>query len=307
MVRSIRRLKKFLALSAVLIFFLLLTALFTSNIGIIGSVGEGWVPLTASDLSGIPKSVIDDATQLAQQLFGNYQDKYHEFINQLLAMYLEAKDRDFVVLFNPGGWGWSSVENSLGWRSIFDGIKSELESFGYNALFLNYRRTEASLRGAIDEFVEAVTAYPSKARDLASRVEFLTSHIPDLKVIIAGESNGTVISDGVMDILRDKPRVYSIQTGPPFWSKSTMWERTLVLENNGITPDTFSRGDIPAMLWASFKALLGLAPPDENGRIFYFLCAPGHDYRWQYPDVYHQITDFLKKNFDSKSFPVEGE
>ena len=150
--------------------------------------------------------------------------------------------------------------------------------------------------------MEVITAYPSKAENLDCRVEFLTTHIPDLKVIVTGESNGTVVSDSAMNILRDNPQVYSIQTGPPFWHKNVMLDRTLVLDSNGMTRDSFSQGDIPAILWASLKALLSLSPAEEEdpGRILYFFRAPGHDYCWQYPGVYSQITNFLEHNFGFK-------
>ncbi len=102
-----------------------------------------------------------------------------------------------------------------------------------------------------------------------------------------------------MAMLQDNPRVYSIQTGPPFWHKQATTERTLVLESNGRLPDSFRNGDIFKMVITSLKALVGIPlPEDENpGRIFYFLRAPGHDYYWQYPDVNLKITDFLEKNF----------
>jgi hypothetical protein len=76
-------------------------------------------------------------------------------------------------------------------------------------------------------------------------------------------------------------------------------ERTLVLDTNGQVPDAFSGGDIPAMLFASLKALFGipLTEEEEAGRIFYFIRAPGHDYNWQYPDVNLRIADFLEENF----------
>ena len=203
-----------------------------------------------------------------------------------------------MVIFNSGGWGWNFLENSPGWRSIFSGIESELEGLGYTSLLLDYRRTEETLRGIIDEGVEMITAYPSKAENLACRVEFLTRHIPDLKIIVTGESDGTVISDSTMNLLRDNRQVYSIQTGPPFWHQNVVQERTLVLDNNGRHPDTFSRGDIPTMLWTSLGDVLGIPQSEESsGRVLFFLRAPGHDYRWQYPDVCSQITNFLEENF----------
>jgi hypothetical protein len=303
MVINIRRLGILVALTIVLLLGGLLVALSYTDVGLTDIVGASdRASLSLNDPSAVPQSVVEDATKLAQELFGDYQDKYDDFVRQLLTAYVEAKDTDVVVVFNSGGWGWNFLENSPGWYDITNGIEEELDKLGYNSVLLNYQRTREGLRGIIDEFVEVLTAYPSKAENLACRVEFLTEHNPDLKVIVAGESNGTVISDSVMNILRDNPRVYSIQTGPPFWHQNVMRERTLVLNHNGIAPDSFSQGDVPTVLWASLKALVGLAPPEEEepGRILYFFRAPGHDYRWQYPVVYSQITDFLGQNFSFK-------
>ena len=172
---------------------------------------------------------------------------------------------------------------------------------GYTSLLLNYQRTSATLRGRTEEFVEGVMQYPSKAQDLAHRVDFLTAHIPNLRVIVAGESNGTVISDSTMNILQNNPYVYSIQTGTPFWHETVMLERTLILNNNGVGPDSFSEGNIPYMIWASLKNVLGISSPVDNpGEIMHFLKAPGHDYSWQYPEVYAKITMFLESNFEPR-------
>ena len=299
---KIRKLGVLVALAAVLLLGVGLLVLPYSDVGVTVGVGTGGLPLSASDLSAVPEEVAEDAAKLAQELFGDYQEKYDEFVSELLAAYVEASDKDFVVVFNSGGWGWNFLENSSGWYDIANGIKAELDEWGYASALLNYRRTSESFRGVLDEFVEVITAYPSKAENLACRVEFLTAHNPDLKVIVTGESNGSVMSDSAMSILRDNPQVYSIQTGPPFWHKNVMLERTLVLDSNGMTPDSFSQGDIPAILWASLKALVGLSPPEEEdpGRILYFFRAPGHDYRWQYPGIYSQITNFLEQNFGFK-------
>jgi len=296
---NLRRLAILVALSAVLILGAAALFFSYSDVGVAVGVGTGGVPLSVPDLSTVPESVAEDATELAKELFEDYQEEYEDFVSQLLAAYVEAVDKDVVVIFNSGGWGWNFIENSPGWYSISTGIESELDKLGYSSLLLNYRRTAETYRGIIDEFIEVITAYPSKAENLAHRVEFLTSHIPDLKIIVTGESNGTVISDSAMNILRDNRQVYSIQTGPPFWHQNVTLDRTLVLNSNGIAPDSFAQGDVPVVLWASLKALFGLTPPEEEdpGRILYFFRAPGHDYRWQYPDVCSQITNFLEENF----------
>lgn len=301
MASKIRKLGVLVSLGAVLLLGVALLALSYTEVGSsIGVEVEEGFSLSAHDLTALPKSVVEDATRLATELFGDYKEKYEDFVSQLLAAYAEASDRDFVVVFNSGGWGWKLIDSSPGWSSIFAGIKSELDSLGYSSLMLNYQRTGESLRGRARELFEAISYYPSKAENLACRVEFLTDHIPDLRVIITGESNGAIIADSAMNVLQYNPQVYSIQTGPPFWYENAMLDRTLVLDDNGVVPDAFTEGDVPLMLWESLKTLLGLSPPEQaEGNVLGFLRAPGHDYQWRYPNVYSQVTAFLEDNFGS--------
>jgi hypothetical protein len=143
-----------------------------------------------------------------------------------------------------------------------------------------------------------VSLHPLKAKDLAGRVEFLTEHIPGLSVIVTGESNGAIMADSVMSILRDNPQVYSIQTGPPFWYTNKVKERTLVLREGGIIPDSFSSGDIFAIIAANLEVLFGFPRPvASSGNIMFFINAPGHEYWWQYPEVHTQIINFLQGHF----------
>jgi hypothetical protein len=129
-------------------------------------------------------------------------------------------------------------------------------------------------------------------------VQFLTDNIPDLKVIVAGESTGTVVTDSAMSLLQDNAQVYSIQTGTPFWHKPAALSRSLLMNSNGKTVDTFSYGNVPAMLWANLKSWLGLSSPgDSAGNILSWLRAPGHDYSWQYPGVSSEVSRFLDENF----------
>ncbi len=298
MANNLRRLAVLTTLIGVMLLAVALIALSYVEVGIANEIEPESLIYTAEDISAVPQSVAEDASRLAAEMFGNNGDRYEEFVTQLLDSYVEANDKDFIVLFNPGGWGWSFPDSSTGWRSILDGIEVELDSLGYEAVLLNFQRTSETTWGVMKEFMEAAFHYPSKTKDLACRVAFLTGHCPDLKVIVAGESNGSIVSDGAMKILQDNPQVYCIQTGTPFWHRPVTRERTLVLNSNGVIPDSFSRGDIPTMARASLKSLLGIAPEEkERGTIFNFVKAPGHYYSWRYPYVYSQITEFLEENF----------
>jgi len=300
-VRKIGNRRIAVTLAVVLPLFIVVLALSASPIAVICEIGSGGLPLSANNLSAVPQSVAEDADRLATELLGDGQEKYDDFVNQLLVAYLKAKDKDFVIVFNPGGWGWNLVERSPGWWSIFTGIESELDSSGYTSLLLNYRRTVNTLQGRVDEIVEMITGYSSKAEELANRVEFLTTHIPDLRVIIAGESLGAVISDQAMNLLADNPQVYSIQTGPPFWHDNIMLNRTLVMSDNGIVPDSFSQGDFRTIIIGNLQSFFGLSQPEDKfGTILHNVGAPGHDYWWQYPQVYSRVASFLDKNFGTK-------
>lgn len=251
--------------------------------------------VAAVDISAVPQSVADDAGKLAQELFGSGA-KYRDFYNQLVAAYAGARDKDFILLFNSGGWGVTSVKDAPGWNSIIDGITSELAGEGYHAVVLEYRRTTGSWLGRWKEVMEVFNHYPSKARELAEGVEFLTDHIPNVRVIVTGESNGTVVSDYAMALMRDNDRVFSIQTGIPFWHRQVVFERTLMVNDNGVTPDALSRGEVPVVVCATVKQWLHLSPPD-TAHTGHYLDAPGHDYSWRYTEVVNEVTRFLQENF----------
>lgn len=299
MLRKIGQLATLIGLSTLFMLGIVLIASSYPGVGSASTAGTGGLSLTASDNSSIPPVVVEDAAKMAKTLFGGSPEKVNSFVNQVLAIYTEAKDKDVIILFNSGGWGWNLLEDSHGWESIFTGIKTQLNIMGYQALALDYQRTRVSWRACLEEVSEIANFYPSKARDLAGRVELLTRHIPEVKVILAGESTGTIIAEKVMTILKDNPRVYTIQTGPPFWHKRVKMERSLILTSNGIAPDSFSDGDFGSMITASLRDIIGLPNTSRDfGNILQFLRAPGHDYWWQYPSVYSEITDFLNQNFD---------
>ena len=297
----IRRLGVGVALIVVLLLAIVLLVPSSLVIGVTSEVGTEGLPLSVYDLSAVPQSVAEDAARLATELFGDCQEKGDDFVSQLLATYSAAKDMDFIIFFNPGGWGWNLLENSPGWQSIVTGIEFESASSGYTSLLLNYRRTAETLHGYLNELVEGRTGYPLKAKDLATRVEFLTTHNPELRVILTGESTGIVICDRVMNILGDNPRVYSIQTGPPFWHQNIVLDRTLLLTNNGIVPDSYSQGDFWAVVLGNLGCWFGLSQPiDDFGTPPHYVGVPGHDYWWQYPEVCSQITNFLEQNLGIK-------
>jgi hypothetical protein len=301
MLKKIGRIGVKAALVALSLVVLLWLLLFYTEVGMAKEIGIQEPGLLSYDYSEVPQEIIDGAVDLAGEMVGKSREKIQSYADQLMAMYMEARDSDIVIVFNSGGWGWNLTRETPGWASILEGIRSELDKLGYRSVILNYRRTSSGIRGCVREFVEAAARYPNKAEDLAKRLEFLTDHLPDAKIIIAGESTGTVISDKTMLLLQNNPQVYSIQTGTPFWYKPNLTNRTLLMNSNGKTVDTFSYGNIPLMIWTSIKSWLGLSSPeDEPGDILSWLKAPGHDYSWQYPGVYTEVVRFLQEHIGPK-------
>jgi len=259
-------------------------------------VGTGGIPLSIQDFSAVPQPVFEDADRLATELFGDDQQKGHDFISQLLATYLAAKDKDVVIIFNSGGFGWTPIEEAPEGQVFVTGIESELAALGYSSLLLNHFRTAETLNGYFNEFMAEAGLYPPKAKDLASSVEFLTDHIPGISVILAGQSNGAGICESVMRILEDNQQVYSIQLGPPFWNDTIELDRSLVLRSNGVVPDSFSQGDIFAIIRANIEALFGISQ-ENPGHILLYIGAPGHDYQWKYETVRSQVIKFLEQHW----------
>jgi hypothetical protein len=106
-----------------------------------------------------------------------------------------------------------------------------------------------------------------------------------------------------MELEAANTRLYSIQAGVPFWYTGPSGERTLVVENNGIMPDTLGRGDFLAAVRANLTRLPSTSPIEEGSvRILdWYFKMPGHTYTWEHLGVQSQITSFLKENFDRKN------
>jgi len=297
-----RRLIISLGLVAVLLFGIVWLTLINLEVGMAKEVGMQAPDLPAYDPSAVPTDVYSDGVTVANELVGKSKDKLDAMLDELLSSYMAGRNADIVIFFNSGGWGWNSIEETPGWISIINGTLDELDRLGYRSIVLNYQRTAHTPKGCVKEFFEAAASYPRKAHDLSLRVAFLTDHLPDIRIIVAGESLGTVISDRTMDILRDNTRVYSIQTGTPFWYQPRVLERKLLMNTNGRGVDTFSYGNLPAMVWATFKGWFGMTSPEDNpGDILSWLKAPGHDYSWEYPGISSAVTEFLETHFPDKN------
>jgi hypothetical protein len=251
-------------------------------------------PLTLENLSALPQEIINQANNIAAELFGENRQKHDLMTEQLLALYQAVKDKDIIFIFNPGGWGWTPIDETREGESFINGISHEMDSLGYDYLFFNHKRTDKTFNSAVSEFMLAANIFPSKEKDLAARVAFLTENVSGIKIVLVGISNGTLVCAGVMEILNSNPNVFSIQMGPPFWNSYDNSNQSLVLRSNGFISDSFSQGNFAIIISATIETLYGIEHEYEGD--LGYIGAPGHDYNWGYEAVSTQITDFLKAN-----------
>ena len=207
MLKIIRRIGITATLVVLSLMILLTLFLFYTEVGMAKEIGIHEPGLSEYNTADVPGSIFEDAIRYAKEIIGQGQEKIKEFADQLVTMYMQARESDIVIIFNSGGWGWNLTRETPGWSSILEGIQGELEKLGYNSIMLNYRRTSSGVRGCVREFVEAARQYPNKAEDLATRLEFLAEHLPETRIIVAGESTGTVITDKTMRLLEDNQQI----------------------------------------------------------------------------------------------------
>ncbi|HEX75597.1 MAG TPA: hypothetical protein G4O12_03325 [Dehalococcoidia bacterium] len=258
-------------------------------------------------------TVEQQAWQLAGDVAGEGEDIQEQFVTELLDIYYEVKDSDFAIFCSSGGWGKEPLTADPQGQSWLDGIGAKLTHLGYKYCTVDYVRTTNGLGEHLFEFEELLAHYPSKAKELAAKVDFLTRQIGDLKIILAGQSNGAAFANEVARCLGDNPGVYSIQVGCPFWYQAPKASQSLVIYHNGLMVDALTNRDIMTLFRANHMKLfiINQAPSfTPLGRLVTGAClvfglydvnlgleAPGHEYMWEYPGVGPVIEAFLVENF----------
>lgn len=259
-----------------------------------------------------PLSLREEASYLAEQLFGHNHQKGTDFTNRLLDIYARVKDKDFLLIHNPGGWGNSPLEHCLQWeKSIVKGISTTLERLGYSWLLIQHFRSGRGWRELMKDIKEQARFFAFKGEILATELKFLTKHINNLKVILMGISQGAAFTNAVLSS-DQLDRVYSIELGLPFVYKSrrVITERTLAVDGNGLMPDAMMEWDMISLLRTSSAApfrWLKYRLQGKKVKFSYCINLPGHEYNWEYPEVQQQITNFLNLNFNMRGSREGGK
>jgi len=256
-------------------------------------------------------ALTEEASHLAQQLFGQKTKKRARFTNRLLDSCTRAQGKDFLLIHNPGGWGGTPLEHCLEWeRSIVEGVTATIEQLGHSYLLTQYFRSGQSWWSHLRDLKEQAgfffTGQSNQARVVATELKFITGHLNKLKVIMLGISQGAAFSNAVMRELGEPSPVYSIELGLFFthMSRRVVTERTLAVDSNGLVPDPVAHRNLKVSAKAYVTAPYRWIKYWLQGKPEKFsncIDVPGHDYRWEYPEVQRQIVDFLKTNFGIKN------
>jgi hypothetical protein len=231
------------------------------------------------------------------------------FIAEVLEIYSNAGDSDVVIYFCEGGWGSRPLSVNPEGRSLVAGIASTLTSMGYTYCIADYPRTRKTAGDYLYEGIQLMLQYPVKSKQLAAKIDFLTGHIDDLKVIIVGKSSGALYANKTAELLSDNPDVYTIQIGSPLGCKTPVPGRSLAVCDNGIQGDAMIGLDLLSVVRRNkVQVLFTLFAPSFTtldwiiGKLLvavgfcntrFALVMPGHDYMWHYPKVGPAIETFL--------------
>jgi hypothetical protein len=252
-------------------------------------------------------SVMEEIDSLAQKLFPKNKGQRNTLITRVRDMYDRAREKNFLVIHSPGGWGCTPWEGLLGWeQSIVTGVTSTLEKLGYTNVMVQYFRSRDNYWGHLQDINKEAKFFLKgasyRAEVMSKELQFLIRRLPELKVVLVGASQGAAFNNAAMLRLGNANSIYSIELGTflPHMPRRVLTDRTLAIDNNGLVRDPICQRD----LWTGFKAYVRgsgywLRRRLQGHPVKFTHCTntPGHEYYWEYPAVHTRITEFLTAKF----------
>ncbi len=253
--------------------------------------------------------IIEAASLLAVKLFPHDQKKRDTFSNNLQEIYSYTCNKDVLVLHSPGGWGNSHWDGLQDWeKSIVTGVTASIEKLGYSCIMKQYFRSGDALWGGKSVYREAQSflfGASYRAQVLAEELKFITVNLSKLRVVLVGASQGAAFNNMVMMKLGNVEQVYSIELGTffPHMSRRQLTKQNLAIDSNGLMSDPMCHRDLWVGTKSYFKAFARWFRHKVQGHKIKFtncINTPGHEYRWEYPEVQRRITEFLTAVFGEK-------
>ncbi|MBI4302823.1 MAG: hypothetical protein HY665_00580 [Chloroflexi bacterium] len=254
-----------------------------------------------------------EAEDLARRLFRGKREQC-ACVERLAGICDKAKNKDFLIIHNPGGWGGSELGECLEWeQSIVKGVSATVEKLGYSWLLMQYFRGGSSwwahtldMREQLRFFFEGQS---SMATALAAELGFIARRLEKLNIVLVGVSQGAAFSNAVMRQLNGLHRVYSIELGLffPHMSRRVITERTLAIDSNGVMPDPVAQRNLKVGFEAYITApgrWIKYRWQGKPQKLSYCINVPGHDYSWEYIEVCGRVEHFFRTNFGEKEVGI---
>lgn len=160
---------------------------------------------------------------------------------------------DIALIFNPAGWGYTSLEEDRNWQEILENIKEELENRGYKTkIFEEFRR-----KGPFSPL-------SASTENTTKKIEELTKLFPELKIVLTGRSSGATFAEGILEAFLENNQILAIEAIRPFEKKNPLVapERTLVIENPELDP--LQQGNIREILKAFLSPTIFRIPEHDS-------------------------------------------
>jgi hypothetical protein len=211
---------------------------------------------------------------------------------------------DFIIVFNPGGWGDTTMEQADDLTPIIEGIKNTIDERGYESLVVPYYRAERGILAKIAVSKDFFSYFQKQSSELAVKIgEFLKIN-NGKKIIMVGLSNGASFVDETMKKISGfEDSVFAIEIGAPFWQREFDSGNILRLDNeNG---DSLSAGQVNVLLPTLLKAPIKWFLSNISGAKITFSRAfsfPQHAYFWDSPEVEDKIISFIDDKLAKSKF-----
>ncbi len=206
---------------------------------------------------------------------------------------------DCIIVFNSGGWGYTSLEKETDFRTIVLGIQEQLNNWGYKSAVIPYQRAKETILGKLSGTREIINYFSSQSKHLARQINEFLKENPDKKVILAGLSMGAFFVDETLKHIENRSSVLAIKVGVPFYSDHFHSDKTIDINNER---DVLVYCNSKLLFGAFFRGLGKWMLSRLKGRpmpLGKAIVVPGHNnsYRWDSPKIKAQVISFLEKQF----------
>lgn len=207
-----------------------------------------------------------------------------------------------MIVPNFGGWGNVPLNKAKDLEPLIVGLQRYFDSCGLRTIIAPYRRAPAVFPEApefnvqLAVITEMLGFHRTRAHRLASMIETLAIHNPEVKFLLIGLSNGAAFVDDAMELLssRFEGQVAAVAIGAPFWQDIFIGDDILHLDNEGNDPLT--QGRLEELFGVSLSGLVQMFNRLMNGRVSRFEEAwhiPNHDYHWE--KIRPMVIDFINR------------